>query len=404
MNRQLLFAFLPKSYLLFLAVGLALRTGSEVFLALSTAIINVVLALLCLKLAIFIHESGHLAMARFVGGVPRRMILGKGHEIARWEYQGIKVIVTSKINSGLAFAAFPDPARIRFRLLAYTGGGSLFNFLVAILLTFGFGAQFNIFDNSQVVSFLTALNFSNLIMGIVALVPGTVDFNGQKLASDGSSILKIPFHTEEKLSRLSLTSDLLDGLDLLESKQYEQAIRLYEDCLQRAPDFRAIKIDLAIAHLKLGDLDRSLDLLRSFEEEADQEELALYGMYLYNALAWNFLLTSELEKADKYSQLAIEAAPKNENVKGTRASVLIELGQLEEGKKLIQDSVDFRFANDQTLTAAMYLGFVYHLQNDPEAGRKYHDFVDAHIDLLAKDELLLYARIRGRMDQPGSGK
>lgn len=136
MKKNILLTIIPKGYWITLTVAIFFAVIGGEYLNLALLLFNLLIFLIGLKLAVLIHEVGHLTFAKLVGAVPRRMILGKGHLVAQTEYQGIKIILNSNFNSGLAYAAFDNLKFIRLKLLAYTSGGFLVNFFVGFALLF----------------------------------------------------------------------------------------------------------------------------------------------------------------------------------------------------------------------------------------------------------------------------
>ena len=71
---------------------------------LGNVLINLGTLLVAVKGAVIIHESGHLIAAKLVGGTPRRVVLGKGHELYRTKIFRIRIIVNSSFLGGHAYA------------------------------------------------------------------------------------------------------------------------------------------------------------------------------------------------------------------------------------------------------------------------------------------------------------
>jgi tetratricopeptide (TPR) repeat protein len=367
--------------------------GAE-YLKLANIGFNILLFLVGLKLAVLIHEIGHLLFAKFVGGTPRRLILGKGHKVAETRYSGVKIILNSKFNSGLAYAAFNDLKFIRIKLLFFTSGGFLTNFLIAALLFFLFDFSTSASERIQLSS---AFGIANLLTGISVLIPRYSSYQGLRLYSDGLSILRIPFHKKSNLVELSSVNELLDAFDLLESKKYEEAIGIYENFQSRTEGSKAANINLSIAHMKLGNYERAAALMEELLPLIDEEPFKRHKHFIYNGLAWEYLLLERLEEADKYSELAYKIDPNTEHVRGTRASVLIEKGEFGEGKDLLINDVDFNFPNSQTLAAAIYVSLAFHRLDEHKKAEKYLQFVERNLNILDIDEKSLYDRAKEKM-------
>lgn len=389
MNKKILFTIIPKGYWITLAVAISFALIGGEYLKLANIGFNLVIFLVGLKLAVLIHEIGHLIFARFVGGTPRRMVLGKGHKVAETKFKGVKIILNSNFNSGLAYAAFDNLNLIRLKLLCYTSGGFLTNFFVAVVLLLFFNFSTEASNGIQLSS---AIVISNLIAGFSVLIPHYSSYQGLRLYSDGLSLLRIPFRKKSQLIELSSVNELLDAFDLFESKKYEEAITIYENFQRKAVESKAANINLSIAHMKLGNFEKAIELMEELLPLVEEEPFKSFKTYIYNGIAWEYLLVNKLSEADKYSELAYKIDPNTEHIRGTRASVLIETGKYEEGKNLLINDIDFNFPNSQTLAASIYVGLAFHELSEPKTAEKYVNFVEDNMELLDIDERTLYER------------
>ena len=310
----------------------------------------------------------------------------------RWpnlNLKGLRLFLNHNFNSGLAYAAFDNLNLIRLKLLCYTSGGFLTNFFVAavLLLIFDFSIE-----ASNGIHLSSAIVIANLITGFSVLIPHYSSYQGLRLYSDGLSLLRIPFHKKSQLIELSSVNELLDAFDLFESKKYEEAITIYENFQRKAVESKAADINLSIAHMKLGNFEKAIELMEGLLPLVEEEPFKSFKAYIYNGIAWEYLLVNKLSEADKYSELAYKIDPNTEHIRGTRASVLIETGKYEEGKNLLINDVDFNFPNSQTLAASIYVGLAFHKLNEHKKAEKYVNFVEDNMKLLDIDEQTLYER------------
>lgn len=101
--------------------------------------------------------------------------------------------------------------------------------------------------------------------------------------------------------------------------------------------------------------------------------------------------------ADKYSDLAFNINKKEKSFQSTRCSVLIEKGEIETGMNYLGTLFDSNYTNSQTITAAMYLSYGYHLLQNIKEKNKYYDFVCLNVSKLDIDEKLLWDSLQARM-------
>lgn len=307
---------------------------------------------------------------------------------------GVKVIINSNVNSGLAFATFENLKQIKFKLILFTSGGFIVNFLTAALLFYFNGFEI---DPDTGLHASSAIGLVCLLTGLTSLIPTRSSYQGMRLFSDGLSILKIPSYKQESLMELSLTGKFMDAYDLFEAKEYAQAIEIYQYCLDRNPKLVLPIMNTGLAHLKMGDHQQSTYYLESLIPMMEETENIGYKPIVYNGLAWNYLLIENLAEADRFSELAYSILPNSEHIRGTRGSALIASGRYDEGIKLLVNEVDFKYPNSNTLAAATFLAQAYYgLRNEPEMS-KYLSFVESNIEKLETDEKLLFERINQRI-------
>ena len=277
----------------------------------------------------------------------------------------------------------------------YTSGGIFANFLTAgvLYLLFGFSLQY-----SEEVLFSSILIFSSVVIGVFALIPKSSNYLGRKIYSDGYTLLRIPFYKKSDFDLFSSVNELLDAYDFLEEKQYEKAIVAYEKFQSTSDIPKAINLNLSIAYLKLGNFEKSLELIEDILNDPEEVEQHRYKSIIYNAAAWSCLALNLLDKADNYSEISYDADVNFESGKGTRGCVLVEIGQFQKGVNLLEDLVDFEFPNNETLTAAMYLSWAFQELGKAKKQKKHWDFVAKNTGQLDLDEKVLYDRIKQKLN------
>ncbi|WP_055436992.1 hypothetical protein [Lacinutrix algicola] len=116
-------------------------------------------------------------------------------------------------------------------------------------------------------------------------------------------------------------------------------------------------------------------------------------------MAWLSLLKQDYTNIDYPSKVAISISPLNPHFQGTRGSVLIEMGNLKQGVRLLKPLINFNFPNNQTLCAAMYLYYGLHLQGLENEKIKYLNFVLENKTILEEDDLVIWNAIIKRTQQ-----
>jgi tetratricopeptide (TPR) repeat protein len=391
MAKKIFFTLFPLAYWILIAAGAVLRFLGEEFTSLSNTVINCGMLLLGIKLATIVHEIGHLLAAKLVGGTPRRMTLGRGHELCRTQIFGIRVVINSSFRGGFANASFNRPGFLRLRYGFYVLGGVLCNSLVALVLYSLFG--FNYFGTDGTTTFApaSAVILANTL-ALINLLPFYSTVMGVRIPTDGLALLKLPFIKRKEVEKWLTVGPLLDAREHLERKEYSEALAIYQRYLSQYPDNKIIHLTLASVLMKTGKFQEGLDTLLPLERNLRDKEVKRFAGHFYNTAAWLYLLLNKIDLANHYSALALKEVPGENIFRGTRGSVLIERGDITDGILLLSHSMDFNFVNSNTLTAAIYLMLAQHLKGNSSERDKYLNFLNLNYDKLDVDERLLFER------------
>lgn len=395
----MLLTIFPKFFWLALGLGLIFRFIGDEYSLISNIILNYLLIFVSFKVGIVIHEIGHLVFAKIGGGQPRRLVLGNGHELARFKCCDIKVVVNFPFNSGFAFATFPNQNLLKLKHLLYISGGFLFNLLFACGVYFILGFNLESIHGEHGVDFGSMFIISNGFLIIVALIPFSVTYMGINMSNDGLSILRLPFKHREKLSKELNTSELLDAYDYYEAKEYDKAIEIYERHLKDREILIYVKLNLSVMYLKKGEYSKALAILLETTDSLDDKDNKRYKALVNNNIAWLYLLLDDLDKADFYSEKAYSQVPREKIFRGTRGSVLIDKGEVEKGIDMLANLVDFRYTNNQTLSAAMYLVLGFSLNGNSDEQNKHFSFVESNIDKMDVDEIKIWETIKLKISE-----
>lgn len=318
------------------------------------------------------------------------MILGHGHEIIRTRVHDIRIILNSKFLGGAAHATFDKPQFLKLRYGFFVLGGVLTNLLVAWVCYWLYVVLSSPSERVQVeVSFYLALANG---LTIFNLLPFKSTSMGMKVPTDGLALLQLPFTSnKEVMQRLDLHL-LYEALEHVERKEYDAARKIYSDYMKAYPDSKIITLNLSLILLKTGKPEEAYTEGLKLLEVIANKSIHPFRALIYNQHAWICLLLNRIEEAERYSSLALKVAPHEIHFKGTRGSILVEMGKTTEGMNLLFHDMDFQFVNNATLSAANYLMLAYfQLGNRQESGR-YFDFVRENSNHLDWDERVLFDR------------
>ncbi len=394
-NRKVFFTLFPIGYWIVLAVGIVLHFLPEMS-QLGNLLIDFGSFLLALKGAVIVHEAGHLFAAKAAGGVPRRIVLGKGHELYRTKIFEIRLVINSSFLGGYAYASFDQQKFLKLRYAFFVLGGVLLNAVFALIFYAFFDLAFNNSKGEVLVAVPFTIFLANALM-VLNFIPYYTTILGMRVPTDGLALLRLPFTNVKGVKKRLDVNLLFDGHEYLEKKDYRSAWNLFNDYLTKYPDSKILSMNLSFILLKTGQPEKSIEECLKLLGSINEEPIKPYAALIYNQLAWIYLVLDNIEQADHFSALAIRASPGENHIRSTRGSVLVEKGLTTEGMTWLFDNMDFQFVNNATLSAAIYLMLAYHVKRELKESDKYLQFVKTNEEKLEPDEKILFERNLSKM-------
>lgn len=388
---RLFYVFFPKYYFLTLFAALLIRHYSDASFNISLAnlFITLFFLLVFFKLAIIFHEIGHLLAAKIVKGKARRLVLGNGHEVAKFKLKNLRVVINSEFNNGYTYASFGDQSRVPWKSALYVSGGIITNFVLAWVTYLIFPINYS----PAHINFALAFVLPNLYIGIKALIPYNITRLGMKLPSDGLHLLNIITGKWEKFRLQDQLDFFFEAENAIEDQDFEKAIHIYMECLQCSPSDLNVKLNLSVAYIRSGQFQEALKLLNEINDKMTENQFDnLRAIYLNNK-AWLYILLNEADKADEYSRISFDLGFKECVFHGVRGAALIQNGKIDDGISLLLPLVNFNYPNKITLLAALFLCLGYFRQNNIEEQTRYYDFVCKNVDMMEPDYQAVWLRL-----------
>lgn len=378
-----------------MVVALLLKLLTPELDELLNIVINFTSIFLFAKIATIIHETGHLLAAYWVGGTPRRMILGTGHEIFRTEWNGIKIILKSVPLGGMALATFTELSYVRLRFAFYLIGGVLLSVATALIFYSGFGYDFTFYSGIHLISTFIFVN----ALSLINLIPFYSSYYGHNMPTDGLGLLMILLVQESAdFQSLKYSEEYIEAFECFENKDYDKAFALYEGLHNKIPEELSGLSMMATIRIKQAHPDDAFIHLPSLEEKIKEKRFKRIRGLIYNNIAWAYLLKNDVPLAYSYISLAFKEMRTNKVVIGTYGTILIEKGDVDIGMQWVLHTVDFKHANDSTLVASMCMMLGHHLKKNYKARDKHYKYVKANEGKLEKDSLLLWKRCLERAE------
>lgn len=390
---KVFFAFLPRTFLGLIPVGLMIGIFFPESEALGNALINIAIFAFALRISIILYEAGHLLGARLAGGTPRELILGKGHEVYSTRFKGILITLRANFSEGLAISTFNDLPGLKARYFLSIIGGSVLTILVTTILIWLVGLDFYNAQDEFSVAPIAVLILANMITVLRNLVPHTSTTLGTQRPSDGRLLLQLPFMNRDTVRERIDAVRVYEGIIHLENHAYTRASEIFRQYLAQHPENIVLTLNLAYISLRTGQFEESLTTALPLHALLVESKISKrVAPHLYSHLAWTYLVLNDLDKADHFSQLAMKAGWNSETIGSIRGAVLVEKGDISEGMKLLFNVMDFEVVSSQTIAAAIYLVQAYHSVGDMKPCFAHLNFVYQHIDTLEADQKAIFDR------------
>jgi peptidase M50-like protein len=270
------------------------------------------------------HEAGHFLCA-ILGALPvRLMSVGIGPLLWSSHIGDVRFELRLLPFGGMV-AAFPLLISRKYWMLAFTLGGVLGNFaLVAVLALLALIGAVEERGNFTLHAVVAAQFF--LIAG--SLLPYWVKIDGVRVPSDGLGVLLLPLLE----TRGGLTEE---GL------VYRHMLASYVGPGNLQPAFSSAAPRI-VYQVHLVDKYAGGATLQAYREALEQELTGDLSrgeeLLVLDSLITTGLITGEpgfRARLDEWSLRSLQLGPEIETLRGSRGSVLVELGRWEEGKVML---------------------------------------------------------------------
>lgn len=258
---------------------------------------------------IYIHEFGHVFSAIIVKFPIKRVTIGTGREIIRTDIGGISLVITNGFSGGMTYIGTVTNKHLKLRYFVYVIGGLAFQILAICTLLVAFRVcPSELFDVKQ-LSLLHVFVYSNILLLILNIYPYSFLLSGIPVPNDGARLIKLPFLKSADIQGILAAGDIFEAFEMFEAKQYQDAKIGFQKCVRDYPSVLIPKINLSSIYIKELQFSKTIHYLESIIEMYRKDP---YRFFIYNNLAWAYLLSNSpqaLDKADKYSKRAIECNP-----------------------------------------------------------------------------------------------
>ena len=345
-------------------------------------------------LDIYIHEFGHAIAGWSLGFPIKRITIGMGRKLFKYKIKSTNtdIVINTGFQGGLTQIGTISRKLLKPRFFVFVLGGVLLQSVVTGLTFLVIHYQLLGKDVGQ-YQMLNLFIYSNLLLIALNIIPYNIQMMGVPMPNDGMLLCKIFGMNSSEIMEILMAGKVFEGLEKIEEKEFQQAERIFRECIRESPQLAIPKINLAVALLKqqqfaeaIAPLEESLELLENDPRKA----------IVLNNLAWSYLHLSVrdnneptyLSKARTYADVAIKLNKQHSTILGTNGCILIEQGELAEGIKCLNKIVKINQPVDEMINSAigfLYLAYAYYLQADFETSQKYWQKVQNNKDLMTGD-------------------
>jgi tetratricopeptide (TPR) repeat protein len=309
------------------------------------------------------HELSHAAACQVLGVRVFKVIIGFGRKLFSLRAADITwELHLWPFGGGTLLGCPPKPGR-RARLFGAVLAGPAMNFALMIptvfLLYFFMALQDWLGVDTAVFRHWTLLFLLiNGLLLLLNLIPWKGGSAFGQAGTDGWQLLHLLLQQPEVDSARTDAYYIMETMNAMERGEYDAALRWAEQGLAAKPDQPVLRLLRGNLFIKQRRFTEARDVYTALL--ATEEGNKPYFRYnLYNNIAYADVLVRNpelLPEADRYSEEALRQTGWEAGVIGTRGLVLVELGRLEEGIRLLKQSLERTRDDAGKASEAYHLG------------------------------------------------
>ena len=301
------------------------------------------IVLLVLPILIVIHELAHALVARLLGMRVYSISIGLGKTLAEGRFLGMHWQWHALPLAGGTSVAGPPGRLDRLKLwLTYLAGPGVH--AVLVLAAMGL-QQLLIVGESGSGLLLEASGLvyeTNLVLLLFNLLPIQSPSSLGPIGSDGWNLLKLPFANPDEIELRRSSYYVMEALEAIRRRDPTSARQWIDQAQRRFPASLPASTGLGYVLAKLGDFDAARQIFAAALAAGSALKPARRYVLLNNIAYSHAILrdAERLDEADRFSTEAYQNAPWMSPFVGTRGTVLVALGRVEEGIALLRRAME----------------------------------------------------------------
>jgi len=326
-------------------------------------------------LSILPHELGHAFVAKRFGWRVFRILIGFGKTVFKANFFGFETEFRAIPLGGVVLAAPREKDHYRAKLFTFALAGPLANAILAVVSVAAMGGSLTGFGS--IVRQLAPLQMffiANLLIVIENLWPRRVATSFGERPSDGLQLWEALKADSNWAERNHAAGFIWEGILCQEKNQFEDARSWLEKGLALYPDNLQLLTVQGLNLLYLQRFNESRECFLKVLPHTDKDR-SLRSLIMNNIAYTDALIGGPelLMEADHYSVEAMTNLSWMPSIKGTRGTVLLELGKIDEAVPLLRETMQTHDVPNNKAQNACWLAIAETRRGNLSAGRKYLD-------------------------------
>ncbi len=333
-------------------------------------ILEAYLIVLCMTPLVIIHELMHAGMAKLVGLRVFGIVIGIGKSIWAGKLLGMDWIINILPIAGITGVGARPVSHIRLKLLLVYLAGPASHVVMAL----GFSILWLIVPSWILAHRLFGpLVIANTLLAVVSLFPYKASTTAGMQGTDGWQLLHVPFLNQNELTKRYIGCFAGEAMQSYAANDFDGAQKWVDKALALDNNSGVARNILGIIQMARGEHRASRETFLQLREMEVAREPGLHYILLNNIAYLDALLRDPalLPEADQLSTEALKHLPWVPAVVGTRGTVLVELGQFDEGIALLKKSMSLHADKQGKALNACHVAIGELQRGDPAAARKY---------------------------------
>lgn len=339
-------------------------------------LINLFFFEIFLALTILPHELGHAFAARLMGLRVFKLFIGFGQPIFTKNLFGFETEFRVIPLGGVTLAAHQDKNRFRLKQLGYIFAGPLVSLLLGLSVLFfvPFQELWHFGKIEHGLALGQVFFFANLFILAITLWPHQVLTPAGKISSDGKLLWETLFLKQKTKDDNHAARFALEGMTFHRKGQIAEALIWIEKGRELYPDNVLLLNLFGIILLESKQYEKARDCFVKILAHADNTPV-VRGLFLNNIAYVDALLgdSNLLTEADDYSQKALAILGWHPSIRGTRGTVLLGLGNVEQAIPLLRGAMNEHDTASNKAQNACFISIAEAQRGNLTESKKYLD-------------------------------